>query len=70
MLALKREERYIVDQVSSDMNLTETRLRNIDFIPAMAWCCFHRGCFQTPNHTAQGVSSAIISSAITRLLGF
>jgi hypothetical protein len=28
MLALKREERYIVHQVSSDMNLTETRLRN------------------------------------------
>ena len=28
MLALKREERYIVHQVSSDMNLTEAPLRN------------------------------------------
>jgi hypothetical protein len=28
MLAPKREERYIVHLVSSDMNLSETRLRN------------------------------------------
>ncbi len=47
MLALKREERYIVYQVSSDMNLTETRLRNpIDSIPARAWCCFTEVAFK------------------------
>jgi len=70
MLALKREERYIVNQVSSDMNMTETRLRiSIDSIPAMAWCCIGEVAFKRPNHTEQGVSSAIISSAVTRLLG-
>jgi len=50
MLALKREERYIVHQVSSDMNLTETRLRNsIDSIPAMGWCSFTEVAFKLPN---------------------
>lgn len=51
MLALKREERYIVHQVSSDMNLTETRLRNsIDSIPAMEWCGFTEVAFKPPNY--------------------
>jgi hypothetical protein len=54
MLALKREERYIVHQVSSDMNLTETRLRNLIYIiPAMAWRCFTEVAFKPPNHTGR-----------------
>jgi hypothetical protein len=54
MLALKREERYIVHQVSSDMNLTETRLRNLIYtIPAMAWCRFTEVAFKPPNHTGR-----------------
>ena len=53
-LALKREERYILHQVSSDMNLTETRLRNsIDSIPAMAWCRFAEVAFKLSNRTGE-----------------
>lgn len=60
-LAPTPQERYIIEQVFSEMHPSEAQLRiMIDTIPALAWSCLPDGANEFTNQLARGVRDNLL----------